>query len=179
MNRRASRVVFAVLLTSLMLSASLSSGAVVKTRYATIVYNNEKYLTEFNDQVSLGSLSYLMGSRGSLTAAEEAGNKLDAIVDRVEAVLDMFPRSLKFKMVLLPSSTDVQKVYRQKYGRSPDYIAFYSPRDNTVFVSLADVRVGVLAHELTHVILVNYFGVSPPDKVQEVLAEFVETHFGN
>ncbi|MEJ2683168.1 MAG: hypothetical protein P8Z71_02080 [Candidatus Sulfobium sp.] len=179
MRRGASRVVLAVLLASLTLSASVSLGSELKTHYVTVVYNDRKYLREFNDNVSLGSLSYLVRNRNPLTAAEETGDKLDVIVERVEAVLDMFPRGLKFTVVLLPSSGDVQKVYRNKYGRSPDYIAFYSPRDNTVFVSLDDVRVGVLAHELTHVILVNYFGISPPDKIQEVLAQFVETHFGN
>ncbi len=179
MCHRTSMGVFTVLLVSLILSASVSSGTELKTRYATVVYSSEKYLREFNDEVSLGSLSYLISNREPLTASEEAGNKLDAIVERVEVVLDMFPRGLKFTMVLLPSSRDVQQVYRSKYGRSPDYIAFYSPRDKTLFVSVDDVRVGVLAHELTHVILVNYFGISPPDKTQEVLAQFVETHFGD
>lgn len=172
-------VVFAILLSSLTLSASVSLGSELKTHYVKLVYNGSKYLGEFNDNVSLGSLSYLVRNRNPLTAAEETGDKLDVIVERVEAVLDMFPRSLQFTMVLLPSSKDVQRVYRSKYGRSPDYIAFYSPRDNTVYVSLDDLRVGVLAHELTHVIIVNYFGISPPDRMQEVLAQFVETHFGN
>jgi hypothetical protein len=179
MRHRASRGFFAVLLVSLILSASVSAGSELKTRYATVVYDNEKYLRAFNDEVSLGSLSYLVSNRTPLTAAEETGYKLDAIVERVETVLDMYPRGLKFTMVLLPSSKDVQKVWMSKYGRSPDYIAFYSPRDKTLFVSVDDVRVGVLAHELTHVILVSYFGISPPDKTQEVLAQFVETHFGD
>lgn len=179
MYRGASRVFFTLIIVSLTLWASVSSGAELKTYYATIVYSNERYLGEFNDKVSLGSLSYLIRNRNSLTAAEEAADKVDAIVERVETILDMFPRGLKFRVVLLPSSKDVQKVYKSKYGMSPDYIAFYSPRDNTVFVSLDDVRVGVLAHELTHVILNHYFGIPPPDKIQEILAQFVETHFGN
>lgn len=179
MHRAASRVVFALLVSSLILSASVSSGSELKTHYVTVVYDNRKYLREFNDQVSLGSLSYLVSNHSALTAAEEAGYKLDAIVERVETVLDMFPRGLRFKMVLLSTSRDVQKVYRSKYGRSPDYIAFYSPGDNTVFVSVDDIRVGVLAHELTHVVLDHYFGISPPGKIHEILAQFVETHFGN
>ena len=175
-RRGTSRIVLAVLLASLMLSASISSAAELKTQYVKVVYSGDKYLAEFNDQVSLGSLSYLVHNSNALKATEETAGKLDAIIERVETILDMYPRGLKFTMVLLPSSKDVQAVWRREYGRSQDYIAFYSPKDDTVYVSLEDVRVGVLAHELTHVILDHYFRVSPPGKIHEVLAQFVESH---
>lgn len=178
-RQRAFIVVLAVLIASLMLSASVCAGSELKTRYVTVTYSRNKYLDEFNDQVSLGSLSYLIHDRDALTASAEASAKLDAIIERVETILDMYPIGLKFDMVLLPSAKDVQKVWTKKYGRSQDYIAFYSPGDNTVYVSVDDVRVGVLAHELTHVILDHYFRVSPPGKIHEVLAQFVEAHFGN
>ena len=173
------RIVFPVLIAALILSASVCAASELKTRYVSVVYGSDKYLDEFNDQVSLGSLSYLIHDRNALTAAAETSSKLDAIIERVETILDMYPGGLRFKMVLLPSANDVQKVWKNKYGRSQDYIAFYSPGDNTVYVSVDDVRVGVLAHELTHVILDHYFRVSPPGKIHEVLAQFVEAHFGN
>jgi hypothetical protein len=158
------------------MSVSPSFGYELKTVYATIMYENEKLLRQFNKEVSLGSLSYLTRNKTSITADDEIKNKLDAVVERIEAVLDMFPRELKFKVVLLPSDTDVQKIYRNKYGKTVDYIAFYSPRDKTVFFSVDDISLDVLAHELTHVILDYYFGVSPPEKIHEVLAQFVEAH---
>jgi hypothetical protein len=78
-------------------------------------------------------------------------------------------------IVLLPTGRDVQKVYMSKYGRSADYVAFYSPRDNTVYVAVNDVRVGVLAHELTHVIIRHYFPQPPPAVIQEVVAQYVDS----
>jgi hypothetical protein len=162
---RAGIVTFAILFAWLSGPASVCSGTELKTHYVTIVYANSKYLSQFNDKVSQGNY-----------AADVTEITLDTIIQRVEAVLDMFPRGLKFTMVLLPTSKDVQRVYTGKYGRSPDYIAFYSPRDNTVFISVDDVRVAVLAHELSHVVVDKYFRISPSYRIHELLAQYVETH---
>jgi len=63
-----------------------------------------------------------------------------------------------------------------RYGLTVDYVAFYAPRDKVVYVSVDDADLSVLAHELTHVILDHYFGIAPPVKIHEVLAQFVEEH---
>jgi hypothetical protein len=160
----------------LFLSFSSSFAYEVKTRYAVIAYEAEEHLRKFNKEVSLGSISHLLRNRSGITLADEVSNKLDAIVERVETILDMHPAGLQFRVTLLASDSDVQRTYHQKYGRKTDFIAFYSPREKTVYVSVDDIRLGVLAHELTHVILDHYFGVSPPVKIHEVLAQFVESH---
>src|SRR5512135_210208 len=160
----------------LVATATVALASELKTHHATIAYDKEELLRKFNRRVSLGSLSYLLRNRRSITADDEVRNKVDVLVERVEAVLDMFPRDLKFRIVLLSTETEVQRAYKNKYGAAVDYISFYSPREKTVYVSVDDIRVGVLAHELAHVILDFYFGVSPPVKIHEVLAQFVETH---
>lgn len=158
------------------MSASLAFGYELKTQYATIIYENENLLRQFNKEVSLGSLSYLIRNKTSITADDEVKNKLDAIVERIETILDMFPKELKFKIILLPSDTDVQKIYRNKYRRNVDYIAFYSPRDKTIFISVNDISLGVLAHELAHVIIDRYYGIPTPVNIHEILAQYVESH---
>jgi hypothetical protein len=156
--------------------AAAAFASELKTQYTIVTYDKEEQLRKFNKGVSFGSLSYLLRNRMSITSDDEVRNKVDVLVERVEAILDMFPRDLKFRIVLLSTDTEVQRVYKNKYGAAVDYISFYSPRDKTVFISADDVRIGVLAHELAHVILDFYFGVSPPVKIHEVLAQFVETH---
>jgi hypothetical protein len=168
------KVVFTVVL--ILLSSSASSGYELKTRYSTIIYEREDQLQKFNKEVVLGSLSYLMRNKKSITVTEEIGNKMDVIVERVEAILEMFPRELKFTIVLLSTDEEVQKVYREKYGRRVDYIAFYSPRDKTVYISVNDIRLGVLAHELGHVIIDRYYGIPTPVNIHEILAQYVESH---
>ena len=157
----------------------LSSASVayeLKSRYTTISYSTDDQLRRFNKELSLGSLSYLLRKRTSITYADEAGNKVDVLIERVETILEMYPKELKFKVVLLSSENEVQEIFRKKYGRTVDYIAFYSPRDKTIYLSVKDVELGVLAHELGHVIVDFYYGISTPEKIHEVLSQYVETH---
>ncbi len=160
----------------LLSSVPASFGYELKTEYATVTYKQEGLLRRFDSAVSLGSLSYLLKNRLNVTTEDEVRNKVDVLVERVETVLDMFPRELKFRILLLPSREDVQKIFRGRYGRGSDYVAYYSPREKTVYISVDDVRIGILAHELAHVVLDNYFVVPPPEKIHEVLAQFVELH---
>jgi hypothetical protein len=148
----------------------------ISSRYATIQYEKEDLLREFNRELLLGSLSHLMRYKKNVTWQDEIKNKVDIIVERVILVLDMHPSEVRFKLVLLPTEEDVQQVYRAKYNRKVDYIAFYAPKDKTVYVSVNDIRIGVFAHELGHLIIDLFYETTTPSKIHEVLAQFVETH---
>jgi hypothetical protein len=155
---------------------AVARSAELKTQYTTLVFEKDELLKDFNHAISLGSLNHLLRSRKSITADDEIRNKVDVLIERIQAVLDMRPRELRFRMVLLATDSDVQKVYRSKYNANADFIAFYSLRDKTIYLSVNDIRLGVLAHELAHMIIDHYFGVPPPVKIHEVLAQFVEEH---
>jgi hypothetical protein len=155
---------------------SASHGLELTSRYATIQYEKEELLREFNRELLLGSLSHLMRYKKSVTWQDEIKNKVDVIVERVVVVLDMRPSDIRFKLVLLATEEDVQQVFKAKYNKKVDYIAFYAPKDKTVYVSVNDIRVGVFAHELGHLIIDLYYGTTTPSKIHEVLAQFVETH---
>jgi len=146
------------------------------SRYAVIQYEKEELLREFNRELLLGSLSHLMRYKKSLTWQDEIKNKVYIIVERVILVLDMRPAEVRFKIVLLPTEEDVQQIFRTKYNKKVDYIAFYAPKDKTVYVSVSDIRIGVFAHELGHLIIDLFYGTTTPSKIHEVLAQFVETH---
>jgi hypothetical protein len=157
-------------------ASSVSWAYELKTNYTIIRYSNEELIRKFNKELSLGRLSYLLKNRDSITIEDEVKNKIDVIIERVETILEMFPRDIRFSIMLLSSEDDVQVIYKNRYGRSVDYIAFYSPRDKTIYVSVRDVDVGLLAHEISHVIVDFYYGMSTPTKIHEVLAQYVETH---
>lgn len=174
MRLRFSRAIFTVFY--ILILSSVSSGFELKTQYTTITYKEENQLRRFNKEIHLGSLSYLLRNRGSVTVAEEVGNKMDVIIEKVETILEMFPKELKFNIVLLSSDDEVQSIYRSKYARDVDYIAFYSPRDKAVYISVEDVNLGVLAHEFSHAIIDRYYGIRTPVKIHEVLSQYVEEH---
>ncbi len=155
---------------------AVSSGFELKTKYTVIIYDNENILKKFNKEINLGSLSYLLRNKHSFTLEDEVKNKIDVIVERVESILEMFPRALLFSIVLMASDGDVQIMFKNKYGKRVDYIAFYCPKDKTIYLSVRDVSLGVLAHEIAHVIIDHYYDISTPSKIHEILAQYVETH---
>jgi hypothetical protein len=171
------RILKAVLVIGFILLAySVAFELELNSRYATVVYGNDTQLRRFNREISLGSLSYLLRDRKSITVNDEVRNKLDVLIERVETVLSMYPKEVRFTFVLLPSDKEVQDVFRKKYGKDVDYISFYSPREKAIYVSVRDVEVGVLAHEIAHLIIDLYYGIGTPEKIHEVLAQYVESH---
>ena len=161
------------------LPVTVSSDNEVASRYVTIKYVGEDCLKRFNKSISLGSLSYLMANRRSITVIDEIKNKVDVVLERVETILEMFPKEVHITIVLLPSDEEVQKIFRSKYGKDVDFISFYSHRDKTIYISVRDIRIGVLAHEIAHAIIDLYYAIPTPVNVQEALAQYVEAQLGD
>lgn len=148
----------------------------IRSRYATITYTDLESLRTFNNKLYMGRLKYLLNKKKSETIEDEVKNKIDLIVEKVETVLDMYPSRLKFKIVIHPSKKGIKADYQRLYKRDVNYIAFYSPGKNTVFYSANNAKLRVVAHEIGHVVAENYFAISPPPKIHEVLAQYAETH---
>ena len=158
---------------------SLLSGTVAQaasSRYFTVRWNDPKILRTFNDNLMIGRLSRFMQKKNIVTVEDEVYAKLDVIVEKAQLVLDMYPKSIKVTVVLLPDSKAVSAVYLQKYGKSVNHIAYYSLSEKTVYVSVDDVNLRVIAHELGHAIVDHYFQERPPYQIHELMAQFTEKH---
>jgi hypothetical protein len=57
-----------------------------------------------------------------------------------------------------------------------DAPAYYNHRLKTLFISENKIDEYILAHELAHVIISNYFLIEPPVKTQEILAIYCDSH---
>ncbi|MFH0726905.1 MAG: hypothetical protein V2B19_11245 [Pseudomonadota bacterium] len=148
----------------------------IKTRYTTITYDSIDVLRKFNRELFMGKLKYQMPSGESDTIEDEVKDKIDLIVEKVQTVLDMFPGRINFSIVIHSSTAGVQKDFQRIYNKEVDYIAFFSPKENTVFYSANNGTLRVVTHEIGHVVAEHYFTVSPPPKIHEVLAQYAETH---
>ncbi len=160
----------------LLLSATASLACDFSTHYATLVYEKEEQLSRFNKRISVRGFSGPERRPGIATVSDEVIYKVDSLIEKVEILLHVCPRSLRFGIMLLSTKNDVQQQYKMQYGIGGDYVAFYSPQNRTLFVSVDDIDNYVLAHELTHVVIDQYFEKSPSAVIQEILAHFVETH---
>lgn len=168
-------VIVVLILACVLFPASCALASDLQARYATITYSNKDDLREFNNELYMGRLkSQVQGS--SDTMEQEVISKIDFIVEKVMIVLDMFQPQIKFSIVIHPDEEQVQKDFKRIYNIKVDYIAFYSPSKNTVFYSADNATLRVVAHEIGHVVAENYFTISPPQKIHEVMAQYAEQH---
>ena len=153
-----------LILRSLLIAAFLLSGErccfasnkILETRFATIHYADDQEINDLFWRIS--------GKRLLLTGQTEMiKNRLDELVERVEQALEMYPPSLHFGVEL-----------RAHYVSGA--IAEYFHRTKAITVSLDRVTDGVLAHEMAHAVICAYFPVPPPEKAQEILAQYVDKH---
>ncbi len=148
-----------------------------KSRYVTLTYSDKQLLRDFNDELSLGrKLSYYLRNKDIITVEDEVLAKLDVIIEKAEVVLDMFPDDLHLNFVLLPEQSDVSEMYMKKYGKEADHIAYYSLQEDTIYISVDDTKLRVIAHEVGHAIVDHYFKVRPPYNIHELMAQFTEKH---
>lgn len=146
-------------------------------RYVILQYSGKRMLREFNDKLIIGrKLSAMMRNRNIETVEDEVLAKVDLVVEKTEIVLDMFPDKLQLTLVLLSDDDDVEDTYFEKYGKRQDNIAFYSLSEDTIYISVDDTNLRVLAHEMGHAIVDLYFEVRPPYKIHELMAQFAERH---
>ena len=146
----------------------------IATRYAAIFYHDQAALKKFNRSLYMGRLSSRVPKTARETLEDEVAAKIDFIVEKTMAVLDMYPPKLRFSIVIHPDPGHVQQDFKKLYQVDVNYIAFYSPSENQVFFSADNARLRVVAHEIGHVVVENYFIISPPQHLHEVLAQYAE-----
>jgi len=158
----------------LLFPSSLLAGE-IKGRYVTVQFANRELLGDFNEEIELGrKLSSYARKRPIVTIEDEVLAKADTIVEKAETILEMFPDKLHIRIVLLAKQADVARIFRDKYQKTADHIAFYSLAEDTIYRSVDDVNLEVLAHEIGHAVVDHYFNVRPPYNVHELMAQFVE-----
>jgi len=143
-----------------------------KTDKTTIHYNKESDLYRFAEKISSGrNTNFPYKGVGSSTRS-----KVDRIVYKVETLLDMYPLNFHFDIYLYPTYLELVEVYRGMGIMGTTPVAFYSPRAETIYISLDELNAGVFAHEVAHAVINRYFPTPPPARMQEILAQYVDKH---
>ena len=178
------RFIAAVLLIVLVMQAdgllSPCTAYELRSKYATIIYDNPEDLRRYNKKLYVGGrLRSQVRRYKTDTVEQEVVAKINVITEKAMRVLDMYPRPLKYSIKILPGTDEVARAFKRIYNVDVNYIAFYSPRLNRVFYSSNNGRLRVTCHEIGHVVVENYFKVSPPQRIHEVMAQYVEKHIND
>ena len=151
----------------------------ISTGYAKIRSDGGETLRIFNKRIKIGSLGSLLKRRaeGELSVEGQVSQKVDIIIDRVKTILEMHPRNFTVQINVLPDAQSVRAAYRKKYYREVDFVAFYAPAEKAIYIAADEAKAVVLAHELAHAVIDQFFGVAAPTKIHELLAQYVEENF--
>lgn len=154
-----------------------------KSLYVTVQYTSAAQLTMFAQKVAPGpiarKLTEVLASSPNPTSGA-LGQYLDALLKRVQMLLDMRLSRMTIKIRILDSEEQVMAEFLKLTGghlsryhsRRPP--AFFSRKDNTIYIQTRRLNVGMLAHEMAHAVLLHYFRVPPPLKIQEMLAIYID-----
>jgi len=157
MNRLITPLILVSILVAPLTAWSQEPEKTFSTKYTTIRFVNDKDMDDF--------LWRLGGQRLDFTNETElVSNRIDRIVERVQAILDMRP--VGFHVVV-----GLQRELPGQYKA-----AYYDPRKGTIYVAVDYATDGVLAHEIAHAVINRYFASPPPSKVQEILTQYVDRY---
>jgi hypothetical protein len=123
-------------------------------------------------------LNYLVYSQNGSNSGESVSNMLaktlDGLYQEVSDILDIHIYSFKGTIQVLADQKSLADMFKRTYGLEFNERSIYFFEKNTIYISLADMNVGILGHEISHAIISHYFVVPPPARIQEVLCGYVE-----
>ena len=157
----------------------------VESKYCTILYHPDVNIEEANDRlklkfydISLGRKSY---SSGKTDAEQQLAEKFDRLFCKVKEILDMYPNRIHLTIKIYKNQAQLDNAYFETFGFSnkEQRISYYIHKYTTVYTTQEVISQEVMAHEIGHAVIDHYFLILPPEKIKELLAQYVEMHLGD
>jgi len=108
--------------------------------------------------------------------SKKVAYRMKMLFKRAKEVLDMYPDIKDLKIKIFKNRSALDDEYARIFGTRQDYKSFYVHKLGTIYTSEEDISDSIIAHEMAHAIIDNYFAVAPPPKVAELLASYVDMH---
>ena len=159
----------------------------LETEYVILKYQSTEDLKHFHERIAYSPkrwrLKSLLNGSGSKSLSEKAGNKIDAMYERVQKILGMHKKGRRVTIIVHGNKEQLRDSYVKicnlsplAYGHSPVPRAFYIYTFNTIYINVDDLHDGMLAHEMAHAIVDNFIRFQPPEPTAEILARYVDEH---
>ena len=154
---------------------------IVESSYATIFVSKDIDLRSVIKRIDVRFARYdpvedkLFFDKG-FSDTERLANKIDIVVRKAKKILDMHPKGFHVNIRIYERDRALWDIYEDIFSERKEYKAFYVHKFRTIYISLPNVSESVLAHEIGHSIIDNYFTILPPSKIRELLACYVDVH---
>jgi hypothetical protein len=152
----------------------------IESRHTMILYQAPEDLVRFDRKLKYEpasrGLKSLFSPKPSGSMPEKVADKVDALFERVQEILEMRRSMKKPTVFIYPDRDGLHDAYRRLFNRPCKIRAWYQYSTNGIYVNVKDLHEGMLAHELAHAIIDHYLLVRPPAATAEILARYVDSH---
>lgn len=150
------------------------------TRYTIIQYHDKSDLLKFDKNIRWSSEKWgfksFMASSNPQARNKKLIEKIDALFQRVQEILDMRKRVKRVIIKIYPNKRELDNVHHRLVMQNGHARAWYLFHYQTIYLNVRDLHEGILAHEMGHHIVDHYFGVRPPAASAEILCRYVDQH---
>jgi hypothetical protein len=151
----------------------------ISGKYFTIYYHQPVDIPSLCQRLNVSLSEKILAARSAgdaVSGNEDLGSLVDVLYGTVGDTLDMHIYDFHGNIKICRDHAQLNDVYISFFKKDLEsYMAsFYVYDLNTIYISSEDFKREVLGHEISHAIINNYFVVSPPVKVQEILSKYVE-----
>ncbi len=159
-----------------------SDWKIIESKFCTILYHPDVDTERINNKISIRfydiALDKSRYTSKNKNIEEQLAEKFDRIFQKVERILDMYPRKIHLKIEIYKNQSQLDKKFLELFNQANTkrLISYYVHKYSTIYTAEHAIRQGVLAHELGHAVIDHYFLIPPPEKIKELLTQYVEIH---
>lgn len=152
----------------------------IESKYCCIVCHPDVDVEKLNEKIEIRfyDIDWTRYSSKNRSVEEQLAEKIDCIFRKVEKILDMYPRKIHLMVKIYSSQAQLDDAYVQIFGYADgkQRTSYYVHKYTTVYTTEQVISQNVLAHELGHAVVDHYFLILPPEKIKELLSQYVENH---
>ena len=155
---------------------------VIESKYCTILCHPEVDIKRVNKKIRIRfydiELDKGFYSSNDDCLEQKLAEKFDRIFIKAEKILDMYPRRIHLKVKIYKGQSQLDEEYALVFNQpnKERRISYYVHKYTTIYTTERVIREGVLAHEMGHAISDHYFVIPPPERIKELMAQYVEMH---
>lgn len=147
----------------------------IKSRYFTIFVKNGVDLERLTMKVAVpASIKAIIRSSTAGFQPSRLEDQFDLLYLAVYEILEVRLKQFRSSVKVCDNADCLTGVAEKLFGREIKSGGFYVVALDALYVDSENITLHILGHELAHAVLAKYFVVPPPERIQEVLAGYVE-----
>lgn len=152
----------------------------IEDKHFIVYYVPELDISVLSQQLNIRPSDKLIVGKSierKLSSEAEFIDMLDTLFLRVCDILDMHLYSFQGNIKICQNHQQLKSIYSNLFNKeltSTHAYSFYVYDVNAIYISAENFKREILGHEIAHAVISHYFVVLPSEKIQEVLAMYVE-----